>query len=333
MSQPRPAPGAETRPSASWHDYLAMARPEHWVKHVFIVPGIVLAYLLDPTAGSARALSVLAIALGFASAAAVASANYVLNEWLDAESDVFHPTKSGRVAVGKQVHGGWVALEYLLLAGAGLALAAQVSSLYLVTSAAFLGSGLLYNVRPLRSKDVVYLDVLSEAVNNPIRLTLGWAMVDASTLPPGSVLLAYWLGGAFLMAVKRLAEYRAVAETAGVAALGRYRKSFRRYTERSLLVSTFLYAQLAAFFLAVFLIKYRVEYLLSLPFFAALFGAYLHVGLKRASAAQQPERLFRERSIVLLLALLSAALVILTVVDLPLLERLSSPHYIELPLR
>ncbi len=333
MSLPSSMPAADTRRPATWRDYLAMARPEHWVKHVFIVPGIVLAYLLHPPQGAWQALDVLTMALGFLSAAAVASANYVLNEWLDADYDVFHPTKAGRVAVGKQIRGGWVAVEYLILAAVGLGLAGAVSSLFLVTSAGFLASGVVYNVRPLRSKDTVYLDVLSEAVNNPIRLTLGWAMIDSTTLPPGSVLLAYWLGGAFLMAVKRLAEYRAVSESVGAAALGRYRKSFQRYTERSLLVSTFLYAQLAAFFLAVFLIKYRVEYLLSLPLFAALFCAYLRVGLKPASSAQNPERLFRERSIVLLLALLAAALVVLTVVDLPALERLSSPHYIELPPR
>ncbi len=329
MTLSSPIAGAEARPAATWRDYLAMTRPDHWVKHVFIVPGIVLAYMLHPAREGGP---LLAIALGLLSAAAVASANYVLNEWLDAENDVHHPTKSGRVAVGKRIRGGWVVAEYLALAALGLALAAAVSSLFLLLSAAFLASGVVYNVPPLRSKDVVYLDILSEAVNNPIRLSLGWAMIDPSTLPPGSVLLAYWLGGAFLMAVKRLAEYRAVSETAGTEALGRYRKSFRRYSERSLLVSTFLYAQLAAFFLAVFLIKYRIEYLLSLPFFAALFGAYLRVGLKPASAAQSPERLFRERSIVLLLALLTAALVILTVVDVPVLERLSSPHYIELPL-
>ena len=54
-------------------------------------------------------------------------------------------------------------------------------------------SGLVYNVSPIRTKEKVYLDVLSEAVNNPIRLTLGWAMVDSTTLPPSSLLLAYWM--------------------------------------------------------------------------------------------------------------------------------------------
>ena len=68
--------------------------------------------------------------------------------------------------------------------------------------------GIIYNVRPIRSKDRIYLDVLSESINNPLRLLLGWSAVLAGMLPPSSILMAYWMGGAFLMAVKRYAEYR-----------------------------------------------------------------------------------------------------------------------------
>ena len=50
---------------------------------------------------------------------------------------------------------------------------------------------------PLCTKDKPYLDVISESVNNPLRLAIGWAMVDPATLPPASVILAFWLGGAY----------------------------------------------------------------------------------------------------------------------------------------
>ena len=52
------------------------------------------------------------------------------------------------------------------------------------------------------------------------------------------------MGGAFLMAIKRFAEYRTVAADGGLEALKRYRRSFRWYTDDRLLVSAFLYAQL-----------------------------------------------------------------------------------------
>jgi 4-hydroxybenzoate polyprenyltransferase len=155
-------------------------------------------------------------------------------------------------------------------------------------------------------------------------------MVDPSTLPPSSLLLTYWMGGAFLMAIKRFAEYRTLTADGQLRRAHAYRRSFRRYTEETLLVSSFVYALMAAFFLAVFLIKYRVEYLLCLPFFAALFAAYLRLGLAPESAAQAPERLFREKGLVVLVILLVAALALFTWIDVPALERLTAPHYIRL---
>ncbi|MDA8019945.1 MAG: UbiA prenyltransferase family protein [Thermoanaerobaculia bacterium] len=327
VSATQPAGATDTQPAATVRDYVAMARPDHWTKHVFIVPGIALAHLLHDQPLIALAVP---IALGFLSACAIASANYLINEWLDAGYDRFHPTKSQRPAVAKDVRGPVVLTAYAGLAAIGLGFAAAVSTLYLYTSVAFLASGLVYNVRPIRSKDRPYLDVLSESVNNPIRLVLGWAMVSPDTLPPSSLLLAFWMGGAFLMATKRFAEYRTVAAEGRLEDLALYRRSFRRYTETSLLLSAFLYSQMAAFFLAVFLIKYRIEYLLSLPLFALLFTCYLRVGLRHDSTAQAPEKLFRETTLMVVVAVLVAALAILTVVDLPILDRLADPHFIQL---
>ncbi len=327
-ARPAQASPAGSAPVATARDYLALARVDHWIKQLFIVPGIVFACLLlerSPVDAFGR------IALGLAGAVLVSSANYVINEWLDARHDRHHPTKRLRPAAAKRMSPALVYLEYAVLAGGGLALAAAVSRLFLATAVLLFLSGLVYNVPPLRTKETAYLDVLSEAVNNPLRLTLGWAMIDSTTLPPGSLLLAFWAGGGFLMAIKRFAEYRSAADDGNLAALALYRKSFRVYTADSLLLSSFLYALMTAFMLAVFLIKYRIEYLLSMPLFAALFAVYLWVGLKHDSSAQAPERLFRETRLLVAVAVLVAALVLLTWFDVPLLDQLSSPYYIRLP--
>ena len=324
---PISAAAALQPPVATVRDYVALARIDHWVKHVFMVPGIVLACVLLERSPLG---SLVAIGLGFASAALVASANYVLNEWLDAGHDRHHPSKSARPAVAKKLSPPLVWAEYLGLAAAGLALAGAVSPLFLATAALFFVSGLIYNVPPVRTKETAYLDVISESVNNPLRLTLGWAMIDSTSLPPGSLLLAFWAGGGFLMALKRLAEYRSADDAGTLDSLARYRRSFGVYRANSLLLSSFFYAQLATFALAVFLVKYRIEYLLSMPLFALLFAAYLRVGLKRDSSAQTPERLFRETGLLSVVLLLIVALVALTFVDLPFLDRLTDPHYIRL---
>jgi len=321
------APPGDDRPTAALRDYVALARPDHWVKHVFIVPGLVLAMiLLRPE----RAPAVKDVLLGFIAAALVASANYVLNEWLDASTDRHHPRKSRRPAVQKRLSQTLVYLEYTGLLVCGLALANAVDRLFLIASIGFAISGAVYNVGPVRFKDVPVLDVLTESANNPIRLILGWAMVDGATLPPSTLLLSYWMGGAFLMAVKRFAEFRSVSAQ-DPAALVRYRKSFAGYSENSLLISAFIYALMASFFLAIFLVKYRIEYLLAFPLFAALFGLYLAIGLRRESAAESPEGLFRETRLLLTVAVLVAVLALLSWIDVPVLEQLTSPHYIVLP--
>ena len=336
-SAPPKGPQIDERPAGRASDYVGIARPDHWIKHVFMLPGVVLAWLAGTSAEGGKSLIAAAgsiapdLLLGFLAAALIASANYVINEWLDAGFDRHHPTKSLRPAVARRLHPGVVVAEYVALAVGGLAVAWMLSPLFAVVSAIFLVSGWLYNLPPVRTKDRAYLDVVSEAINNPIRLTLGWALVDPTTLPPSSLLLAYWMGGAFLMAIKRLAEYRTVSALSGVEELHRYRRSFRDYSQSTLLVSAFLYAQLAAFFLAVFLIKYRVEYLLSLPLFALLFAVYLRLGLKERSAAQAPETLWREGLLMTVVVTLVATLAVLTVVDIPMLEQLTDPHFIRLP--
>lgn len=308
-------------------DYLRMARFDHVTKQVFILPGILLAMLLRGSGSEPLLLNVL---LGFPAAVAIASANYVINEWLDRHHDAFHPEKSQRVAVRKALNPTIVYSLYGVLVATGLGLAALVNPTFAWICVLFAVAGLAYNVPPIRTKDRVFVDVLSESLNNPIRLMLGWAMVDPGTMPPSSLLLAFWFGGAFLMNCKRLAEYRDIVGALGAERLGLYRRSFRFYTEARLSVANLVYALMCAFFGAVFLIKYRIEYILLFPFLTALFAEYYSLALQPDSVARKPEQLFRARPLMSIAAASALVFVLLTLVDVPALERLTDQQFIDL---
>ena len=61
--------------------------------------------------------------------------------------------------------------------------------------------GTFYNMPPIRTKELPYIDVLTESINNPIRLLLGWFALVDNRIPPASLLIAYWALGAFFMAL------------------------------------------------------------------------------------------------------------------------------------
>lgn len=302
--------------------YIEIARLDHWFKNIFVLPGTLLAALLTHTPFSQYAWPLL---IGLISTCLIASANYVINEWLDAEFDQFHPVKKNRPSVVGNVKASLVYTEYCILLVTGLCLAAFVSTYFLATAVVLLIMGIVYNVKPFRTKDRIYIDVISESFNNPLRLMLGWFIVTSHQLPPSSLVFGYWMGGSFLMAIKRYAEFRYI-DSQEIAGL--YRRSFKYYTEEKLLVSTFYYSTSSAFLLGVFLIKYRVELLLSLPFFAALFTWYFYIGMRPNSAVQNPERLFRAKKFIVYTMFLTSIVVLLLFIDVPFLHNFAKNSFI-----
>ncbi len=304
--------------------YIKIARPDHWVKNVFIMPGLVLALILINTPDNWGSFLV-KLGAGFFATCLIASANYVINEWLDAEFDQYHPTKKNRPVVSQNMKFSLVMAEYAVCIVLGLGLSIVVNIPFLLTELWLLAMGVLYNVKPVRTKDIVYLDVLSESINNMIRLLLGWFIVCEDVYPPSSILVGYWMAGAFLMAVKRYAEYRMINNP---SLAGSYRKSFAKYTEATLLCSSFFYALCATFLIGIFLLKYRIEYIVAIPVLFLLFCYYLYIAHKPDSAAQKPEKLFREKKLMVLVGILVVLFAVLTVTDIPIMKMWETAFFI-----
>ena len=300
--------------------YIKIARFDHWFKNVFVLPGVVLAAYDDPglwgwTLAGQTVFAL--VSIGF-----VASSNYVLNEILDAPRDALHPVKRQRPVPAGQVHIPTAYAQWLALGSLGLALAGWLGQTFFMVALALWLMGCAYNIPPLRCKDQPYLDVLSESINNPLRLLAGWYAAGMTVVPPVSLIAAYWMVGAFFMAVKRFAEYRRIDDRDTAI---RYRSSFRHYTEERLLVSVVYYAVAFGLFFGIFLLRYRVELLLSIPFIAGFIGWYIHLGFLPDSPAQYPEKLYRHRGFLAYSIFCILLLVGLLFVDLPFLAEWFEP--------
>ncbi|MCG3176486.1 MAG: hypothetical protein MOGMAGMI_01441 [Candidatus Omnitrophica bacterium] len=301
------------------HPYVRILRVDHWFKNVFVLPGTVVALALGAAEWPLSAGDLARCCAGLLAVCLTASANYVLNEWLDARYDRYHPVKRERAAAQESLRVPGVLSLYVGLLAVSAGLAFSVSASFLWVLGLFALMGIAYNVEPIRLKDRPFLDALAESANNPIRLLAGWFLLADTYLPPSSLLLGYWAGGGFLMTLKRYAELRHLGRTPELVS---YRKVFARYTPETLLLASYVYSMVCAFFVGVFLIKYRVEYLLSLPFLAILMSWYFWIGLLPDSAAQYPERLFRHRMFMLYFLLVGVLLIALLFVDVPGLDRL-----------
>jgi decaprenyl-phosphate phosphoribosyltransferase len=300
--------------------HLQICRFDHWTKNVFALPGLVVALSIEPTRLGPTLLW--RTLLGLLALGLVASSNYVLNELLDAGSDVHHPTKAGRPVPSGRVHVPLAWAQWLLLALLGGALGLCVSTEFALLMGVFWLMGCAYNVRPLRLKDRPYVDVLAEGANNPVRMLAGWWIVGPDAFAPGSLLASYWMIGCYFMAMKRYAEYRHLGDAARAAA---YRRSFAHYDEAGLLIAVMFYAATSMLLLGAFIVRYRLSLILSFPFVALVMALYLRLGLREPFPVQRPETLYRQRSLVVAIAICGLVVTLCLFVDMPWLARLFAP--------
>ena len=306
----------------SLRGHIRVARFDHWVKNVFVLPGILVALAVDPA--HTWPLAAWRVLVGLLAVGLVASSNYVLNELLDAPFDRLHPLKRGRPVPAGQVSIAWAWVEWIALMAAGLAAGALLSRAFVLSMAALWVMGCVYNIPPVRAKDIPFVDVLAEAVNNPIRFLAGWYLTGTALAPIASLLFSYWMVGCYFMAIKRFAEFRDLRSKATRVA---YRRCFRYYTERNLLVSIVFYGSLAMLLFGAYMGRYRLEMALSFPFVGAVMATYFGLAFQPDSAAQRPEGLLREPLLMAMVVICAIVMALLLFADFPPLHDMFPPTH------
>lgn len=273
--------------------YLRALRLERWPRSLAIILGSAAFFFLHPDfLSSVRPPQIiLVLALTFFLTWATSTANYIVNEIVDAPYDIHHPSKRNRPLVRGEIRKTPFAIMGIGITAAALVLAAGFFSLSLVLSLlALLAAGFIYNVRPLRTKDIPFLDAISESANNPIRFLIGWyAFAPENSFPPVSLLLAWWSFGNFLMTAKRLSEFRLLRDRAAD-----YRLSHKRYSQNLLL---FGMVASAAVFLAsftAFTLSVRFyRFLIIIPLLLLYLYLFFRKTLREKEVMEEPESLLR----------------------------------------
>lgn len=303
--------------------HLAIARLDHSIKNLFVLPGVIVPLSVDPALLNVHLIKNLVLA--FFAITLVACSNYVINEVLDAPFDRLHPIKKNRPAARGLVSVPAAYVQWLLMMAAGIAIGLTISKMFALMALILWIMGCIYNFPPIRTKDVPYLDVLTESINNPLRMLLGWYAVTSVIIPPVSLLIAYWMIGCYFMALKRFSELSELHKSGDHALAGSYRASFKRYTPESLLVSVLFYASTAMLFLGAFIIRYRIELILGFPFVAFTMAIYLKLSFKPESAVQNPEKLYREPLLMASFATTVVVMGLLLFIRMPRLEQFFMP--------
>lgn len=301
--------------------HLRLMRFDHWIKNLFMLPGVAisLAFQIDEIHQSINLKLVAVTLTSLLCLCLISSANYVINEYLDRNSDSKHPMKKHRVATSHDFSLKSVIVQYLLI----ILIAGIVSTPLPLTIRFYLGAllimGILYNVKPVRLKDRHYVDVLSESINNPIRLAIGWHCVSPQTVVPASAFISYWGVGIFLMSLKRYTEMELINDR---ELLGNYRESFKKWTPHKLLIFSFVGALVSAAFSGILLVKYRLEYILMYPAFIWIFAEYLSISLKLDEASYAPEKLMRKRRLQVIALVIAILFLFLSFLSIPILYQL-----------
>lgn len=276
-------------------NYIKILRLGHWPKQIFLIPGFIYAYFIFYSGNNYINNYDFFLGIIFCTliVSITSSANYCINEYLDAEYDKHHPLKKFRPSAQKRINPLSLILLYFLLCCVVLFLSSKINTSFLILTFIFLISGILYNVKPFRTKDLKIIDVLTESFNNPIRLYLGYNFFIDDFNIPIFLVLSYWMGGAFLMACKRLSEKLYLKDK---EIIKKYRPSIFNYKLSDLRLHIKIYAFLSLISIFIFLFKFNIFYSILSLSLIFLFLDYYKISSKLIWEIQTPEKLFTNKT-------------------------------------
>ena len=187
-TEDRPEPGH----TSALYAHAKLLRPSQWVKNAFV--GAPLFF----TPERIGAETVLTVGAGLVCFCALSSAVYILNDYLDRETDRLHPEKRNRPLAAGTVTPGVACVMLVLLAFGGLVGAFLLTPAFAGIAGAYLTVNIAYSIW---LKHVAILDVMCIASGFVMRVIGGAAL--AGVAPSVWIIVCTGLLACFLAVAKR----------------------------------------------------------------------------------------------------------------------------------
>jgi decaprenyl-phosphate phosphoribosyltransferase len=290
-------------------------RIDHWTKNLVLIIGFIFAVFYNNN----YSINYYTLIFAFLILCISASSNYLINEFLDRRTDKFHPIKKLRtfVRLNKGNESKKILIEYFFLISFSLTSSYFINQSFFILNLVFIFFGIIYNVRPIRIKDIFLLDVILESVNNPLRFLMGWSVLMPNYFPPISIVLFFWLSGCFLMTMKRYSEYCYLVKHIKPE---KYRLSFKHYNKKNLFELSILYSLSSLLFFTIFVIKYKIELIIIIPIGILLYLRVFKISTTKNSLIMRVEKIYRDKIFLYIALLAVTCAFILLRLDLNYLE-------------
>ncbi len=190
---------------------LFLIRPRQWVKNAFVAAPL---FFTPEQLSVASAINVFE---GFVAFCLVASAMYILNDYMDREDDRLHPTKKQRPLAAGTVAPVTAAGLCALLLAAGVGLAYALGQIFFLMVMLYAGINIAYSIW---LKRVAIIDLLCVAIGFVLRVYAGSALIDVQ--PSVWILNCTGLLAMFIILAKRRDDLVKEVDQAHRAGLGGY---------------------------------------------------------------------------------------------------------------
>ena len=300
---------------------ISLCRPDYAIKQIFFFIGSAFSALIINSAE----INIYKYLIIFFACILASSANYVLNEWCDRESDQYHPVKKLRpVPSGKISKFSVITLYFSLILLSSIALAfAQAIPVEVILILLLLVNGILYNKKPFRLKDIAYVDTFIESLNNLFRFLLRWILISPS-IPPASLAVSIWLIGYFLMTCKRISEINLHDQSINTHNLEKYRRSLVFSSKNGHTLSAYCLSMLSVMFLSIFSVIYNIELIVLGPLLVFLMARYLKISLDGSSTSSyKPIDLVKDKYFLSSIPIAIIMILVIKCTDLTILQEIT----------